>query len=107
MFSQNAKQALRSVFVVLLVLSVFPSWCAAQEGKVDAGVRTALQTQSTVSVAIYLQDEPPSSQTSGQISEEVKARFQPTIKAKAVEIRDRIRPFRRQNQALPTNVKVV
>ena len=101
MFIQNPMQAFRSVFVALLIGSVFPRWCAADESKVDASVRTAAQTQSTVSVAIYLQDEPPS----GQISEEVKTRFQPNIRAKSTEIRNRIRPFTRGNQALPPNVK--
>ena len=101
MFTQTAMQAFRSVFVALLIGSVFPRWSAADESKVDASVRTAAQTQSTVSVAIYLGDKPPS----GQISEEVKARFQPDIRAKSAEIRDRIRPFSRRNQALPPNVK--
>ena len=101
MFTQNAMQALRSVVVALFIFSVFPRWSIAEESKVDASVRTALQTQSTVSVAIYLRDKPPS----GQISKEVKARFQPKINAKSAEIRNRIRPFRRQKQALPTNVK--
>ena len=80
---------------------VFPRWCAAQESKVDASVLTALQTQSTVSVAIYLGDKPPSK----QISDAVKAQFEPAIEAKSVEIRDRIRPFHQRNQALPPNVK--
>ena len=101
MFTQNTKQAFRSVFVALFIFSIFPRWCAAEDSKVDASVRTALETESTVSVAIYLQDKPPS----GQISEEVKARFQPNINAKTTEIRNRIRPFTRRNQALPTNVK--
>ena len=102
MFTQTATQAFRSVLVALLIGSVLARWCAAQEeSKVDASVLTALQTQSTVSVAISLQDKPPSK----QISEEVKTRFQPNINAKSVEIRNRIRPFRRQNRALPTNVK--
>ena len=101
MFTQNARQALRSVFVALFIFSVFPRWCAAEESKVDAGVRTALQTQSTVSVAIYLKDRPPSK----QISDAVKAQFEPNIEAKAPEIRARIRPFHRQNQPLPPNVK--
>ena len=82
MFTQNAKQALRSVFVALLIGCICPTWSIAQENKVDASVLAAAKTQSTVSVAIYLKDQPPS----GQISEEVKARFQPNIKAKAVEI---------------------
>ena len=60
----NGMQALRSVVVVLLVLSVFPRWCAGDESKVDAGVRTALQTQSTVSVAISLRDKPSAETTS-------------------------------------------
>ena len=89
MFTQNPMQAFRSVFVALLIISVFPRWCAAEKSKVDASVLKAAQTQSTVSVAIYLQDKPPS----GQISEEVKTRFQPNIRAKSTEIRDRIRPF--------------
>ena len=102
MFTQNAMRAFRSVFVALLIISVFPRWCAAQEeSKVDASVLKAAQTQSTVSVAIYLQDKPPSR----QISEEVKARFQPKIRAKSTEIRNRIRPFSRGNQTLPPNVK--
>lgn len=101
MFIQNATRAFRSVLAALLICSVFPTWSAAQENKVDASVLAAAKTQSTVSVAIYLQDKPPSK----QISEEVKAQFQPNIKVKAIEIRNRIRSFRRQNQALPTNVK--
>ena len=101
MFTQNVMQAFRSVFVALLIGSVFPRWCAADESKVDASVRTALQTQSTVSVAIYLQDKPPSR----QISDAVKAQFEPDIRAKSAEIRNRIRPFTRRNQALPPNVK--
>ena len=101
MFTQNAMQAFRSVLVALLIISVFPRWCAAEESKVDASVLTAFQTQSTISVAIYLQDKPPSR----QISDAVKTRFQPDINAKSTEVRDRIRPFRRQNRALPTNVK--
>ena len=52
-------------------------------------------------MAIYLEDDPPSK----QISDAVAAEFEPKINAKAAEIRDRIRPFRRQNQALPPNVK--
>ena len=101
MFIQNATQALRSVVVVLLVFFVFPRWCAAEEGKIDASVRTALQTQSTVSVTIYLEDEPPSK----QISDAVAAQFEPDINAKADDIRKRIRPFHRQNQPLPPSVK--
>ena len=101
MFTQTAMQAFRFVFVALLIFAVLARWCAADESKVDASVLTALQTESTVSVVISLQDEPPS----GQISEEVKTRFQPNIRAKSTEIRNRIRPFRRRNQALPTNVK--
>ena len=58
--------------------------------KVDASVLKAAETQSTVAVAIYLQDEPPSK----QISEEVKTRFRPNIRAKSTEIRNRIRSFR-------------
>ena len=101
MFTQIVMQAFRSVFVALLIISVFPMLCGADENKVDASVRTALQTQSTVAVAISLEDKPPS----GQISEEVKAEFYPTITAKAAEIRNRIRPFTRQNRALPRHVK--
>ena len=101
MFTQNGMQALRSVVVVLLVFSVFPRWCAADESKVDAEVRTALQTQSTVSVVISLREEPPGE----QISDAVKAQFRPDIDAKSAEIRARIRPFTRQNRALPPNVK--
>ena len=102
MFTQNAMQALRFVLVALLIGSVFPRWCAAQEeSKVDASVLKAAQTQSTVSVAIYLQDKPPSR----QISDAVKTRFQPNIEAKSAEIRNRIRSFRRQKQVLPPNVK--
>ena len=89
MFTQNVMQAFRSVFVALLIGSVFPRWCAADESKVDASVRTALQTQSTVSVSISLGDKPPGK----QISDAVKAQFKPAIEAKAAEIRDRIRPF--------------
>ena len=101
MFTQTAMQAFRSVFVALLIISVFPRLCAADESKVDASVRTALQTQSTVSVVISLREEPPGE----QISDAVKAQFRPDIDAKAAEIRDRIRPFTRRNQALPQNVK--
>ena len=101
MFTQTAMQAFRSVFVALLIISVFPRWCAAQGDKVDASVLKAAETQSTVAVAIYLQDEPPSK----QISEEVKTRFRPNIRAKSTEIRNRIRSFRRQKQVLPPNVK--
>ena len=101
MFTQNPMQAFRSVFVALLIISVFPRWCAAEESKVDASVRTAAETQSMVSVAISLRDKPPSK----QISDAVKAEFYPNIKAKATEIRDRIRPFTRRNRALPPNVK--
>ena len=101
MFIVNGMQVFRSVVVALLIFSVFPRWCAADESKVDAGVRTALQTQSTVSVAIYLTHRPPSK----QISDAVKAEFYPNINAKSDEIRKRIRPFHRQNQALPPNVK--
>ena len=101
MFTQNAMQAFRSVLVALLIISVFPRWCAAEESKVDASVLTAFQTQSTISVAIYLQDKPPSR----QISDAVKTRFQPDINAKSTEVRDRIRSFRRQKHALPLNVK--
>ena len=72
-----------------------------EDKKVDASVLAAVQTQSTISVAIYLQDKPPSK----QISDEVKAQFQPNIEAKATEIRDKIRPFHRRNQPLPPNVK--
>ena len=101
MFTQTAMQAFRSVVVGLLIISVFPRWCAADESKVDASVLKAAQTQTTVSVAIYLRDKPPS----GQISKAVKARFRPDIRAKSTEIRDRIRPFTRRNQVLPQNVK--
>ena len=101
MFTQTAMQAFRSVFVALLIISVFPRWCAAQGDKVDASVRTAAETQSMVSVSISLRDKPPSK----QISDAVKAEFEPNIEAKATEIRDRIRPFSRRNQALPPNVK--
>ena len=101
MFTQNPMQAFRSVFVTLLIISVFPRWCAADESKVDASVRTALQTQSTVEVVIYLQDEPPIE----QICAPVKAEFKPGIEAKSAEIRARIRPFHQRNQALPPNVK--
>lgn len=101
MFTQIVMQAFRSVVVVLLIISVFPMLCAADESKVDASVRTALQTQSTVAVAISLKGKPPSK----QISDAVKAQFEPNIKAKATEIRNRIRPFTRRNQALPPNVK--
>ena len=101
MFTQNVMQAFRSVFVALLIGCICPTWSTAQESKVDASVLKAAQTQSTVSVAIYLQDKPPSR----QISKEVKARFQPDIRAKSAEIRDRIRSFRRQNRALPPDVK--
>ena len=41
MFTQTVMQAFRSVFVALLIGSVFPRWCAAQESKVDASVLTA------------------------------------------------------------------
>ena len=44
MFTQNVMQAFRSVFVALLIISVLARWCAADESKVDASVRTALQT---------------------------------------------------------------
>ena len=101
MFIQNPMQAFRSVFVALLIGCVFPRWCAADESKVDASVLTALQTQSTVSVAISLRDKPPS----GPISKAVKAQFRPDIDAKSAEIRARIRPFHQRNQALPPNVK--
>ena len=101
MFTQNPMQAFRSVVVALLIGSVFPRWCAAQESKVDARVRTALQTQSTVEVSISLGDKPPGK----QISDAVKAQFKPAIEAKAAEIRDMIRPFHQRNQALPPNVK--
>ena len=70
-----------------------------EDKKVAASVLEAVQTQSTIWVAIYLQDQPPSK----QISDEVKAQFQPDINAKAAEIRDKIRPFHRQ--PLPPNVK--
>ena len=99
MFTQNAMRAFRSVFVGLLIISVFPMLCGADESKVDASVRTALQTQSTVAVVISLRDEPPGE----QISDAVKAQFRPNIDAKSAEIRDRIRPFRQR--ALPPNVK--
>ena len=101
MFTQNAMRAFRSVVVALLIFAVFPRWCAAQESKVDASVLTALQTQSTVSVSISLGDKPPGK----QISDAVKAEFEPGIEAKSAEIRDRIRPFHQRNQALPPNVK--
>ena len=101
MFTQNVMQAFRSVFVALLIISVLARWCAAQENKVDASVLAALQTRSTVSVAISLQDKPPSK----QISDVVKADFESDIEAKAAEIRARIRPFHQRNQALPPNVK--
>ena len=101
MFTQNVMQAFRSVFVALLIGSVFPRWCAADESKVDASVLTALQTESTISVAISLRDKPPSK----QISDAVAAEFEPAIEAKAVEIRARIRPFHQRNRALPPNVK--
>ena len=101
MFTQNAMQAFRSVFVALLIISVFPRWCAADESKVDASVRTALQTELTVSVTISLQDQPPST----QISDAVKAQFEPDIRAKYAEIRARTRPFRRRNRALPRDVR--
>ena len=100
MFIQTAMQAFRSVFVALLICCIFPRWCAADESKVDASVLKAAQTQSTVSVAIYLQDKPPSK----QISDAVKAQFQPEIEAKAAEIRDRIRPWGKKH-ALPPDVK--
>ena len=99
MFTQIAMQAFRSVFVALLIISIFPMLCVADESKVDASVRTALQTQSTVAVSISLEGKPPSK----QISDAVAADFEPDIEAKAAEIRDRIRPFRQQ--ALPPNVK--
>ena len=99
MFTQIVMQAFRSVFVALLIISVFPRWCGADESKVDASVRTALQTQSTVAVVISLRDEPPGE----QISDAVKAQFRPDIEAKSAEIRDRIRPF--HQRALPQNVK--
>ena len=101
MFTQTAMRAFRSVVVALLIFSVFPRWSAVEENKVDASVLAAARTQSTISVAIYLQDQPPSK----QISDAVKAQFQPNIEAKSAEIRDRIRPFSRRNQALPPNVK--
>ncbi len=101
MFTQNVMQAFRSVVVALLIISVLARWCAADESKVDASVRTALQTQSTVEVVISLRDEPPGE----QISDAVKAEFEPGIDAKAAEIRARIRPFHQRNQALPPNVK--
>ena len=101
MFTQNAMRAFRSVLVALLIGSVFPRWCAADESKVDASVRTALQTQSTVEVVISLQDEPPIE----QICAPVKAEFKPGIEAKSAEIRARIRPFHQRDQALPPNVK--
>ena len=101
MFTQNAMRAFRSVLVALLIISVLARWCAADESKVDASVRTALQTQSTVSVTISLQDRPPST----QISDAVKAQFQPDIRAKYAEIRARTRPFRQRNRALPPDVR--
>ena len=101
MFIQNARQAFRSVLAALLICAVFPTGSAAEDNKVDANVLAAIQTQSTVSVAIYLKDKPPSK----QISDAVKAKFQPDIEAKAAEIRDKSRPFRRRNQPLPPNVK--
>ena len=101
MFTQTAMQAFRSVLVALLICCICPTWSAAQESKVDASVLKAAQTESTVSVAIYLQDKPPSR----QISDAVKTRFEPDIRAKSAEIRDRIRSFRRQNRALPPDVK--
>lgn len=115
MFTQTTMQVFRSVLAALLICSVFPGCSAVEEDKVDASVLTAVEenkvdasvlaaarTQSTISVAIYLQDQPPSK----QISDAVKAQFQPNIEAKSAEIRDRIRPFSRRNQALPPNVKV-
>ena len=110
MFAQTTMQVFRSVLAALLICSIFHGCSAVEENKVDASVLTAVEenkidasvlaaarTQSTISVAIYLQDQPPSK----QISDAVKAQFQPDIEAKSAEIRDRIRPFRRRNQALP------
>ena len=112
MFTQTAMQAFRSVLAALLICSVFPGCFAVEENMVDASVLTAVeenkidasvlkaaQTQTTVSVAIYLQDQPPSK----QISDAVKAEFQPEIEAKSAEIRDRIRPWGKH--ALPPDVK--
>ena len=101
MFIQNARQAFRSVLAALLICSVFPTGSAAEDNKVDANVLAAIQTQSTVSVAIHLKDKPPSK----QISDAVKAKFLPNIEAKAAEIRAKTRPFHRRNQPLPPNVK--
>ena len=101
MFTQIVMQGFRSVFVALLVISVFPMLCVADESKIDARVRTALQTQSTVAVAISLKDKPPCK----EISDAVAADLEPNIEAKAAEIRNRIRPFTRQNRALPPNVR--
>ena len=101
MFTQTVMQAFRSVLVALLIIFVLARWCVAQESKVDASVMTELQTHSTVSVTISLRDQPPST----QISDAVKAQFEPDIRAKYAEIRARIRPFHQRNQALPPNVK--
>ena len=101
MFIQNARQAFRSILAALLICSVFPTRSAAEDNKVDANVLAAIQTQSTVSVAIHLKDKPPSK----QISDAVKAKFLPDIEAKSTEIRDKTRPFHRRNQPLPPNVK--
>ena len=111
MSTQNAMQAFRSVFVALLICIVFPGCSAveenevdasvltaAQENKIDASVLEAVRTQSTISVIIYLQDKPPK-----QISDAVKAQFEPEIEAKSAEIRDRIRPWGKH--ALPPDVK--
>ena len=101
MFAINFKQAFPFILAVLLIGCIFPTGVFAQQGKIDADVLDAAKVQETVTVVIYLQDRPPSR----QIAEGVKAQFRPNIDATSRQIRDRIRPFRRQRQPLPLNVK--
>ncbi len=79
---------------------IFPTLSFAQRDKIDQAVLDAVETQETVAVIIYLQEQP-----NLEISPVVKAQFAPNIDAKADSIRNKINPFLQQGQPLPVNIK--
>ena len=100
MLSRYPMQAFRYILAVLIISSIFSTGAFAQGGKIAPAVLAAAQEQETVSVVIRLQDQP-----SRQIAQAVQAQFFPNIEATAREIRNRVRPFRQQKQALPVDVQ--
>lgn len=100
MLNQNVIPTVLLILAALLIGCIFPTLSFAQQDKIDQAVLDAVETQETVAVIIYLQEQP-----NLDISPAVKAQFAPNIDAKADSIRNKINPFLQQGQPLPVNIK--